>query len=186
MKKGKVVAIVSAACAVVAAAVIVVVLLTAGSPGEKLVKRFFGDFKSGDFAKMPTYCRIDEPLGIFGYSGNTLIDYKITEVSEPYKIKAEINEEYDEDFPGLLDTSRETYKNWSEYSGHELVILEDTPEKFVAESKDAYLDAYTVFADVSYTTLGGYVKNNTVRFTVEQSFLIEDEYEITEIIGLEH
>ena len=185
MKAKKVVAVVGAVCAFIVAAVIVVVSLTAGSPGEKLVKRFFGDFKAGDFAKMPTYCRIDEPLGIFGYSGNTLIDYKITEVSEPYKIKAEINEEYDEDFPGLLDTSRETYKNWSEYSGHELVILEDTPKKFVAESKEAYLDAYTVYADVEYATLAGYVKNSKVKFTVEQS-TVEDEYDITEILGLEH
>ena len=185
MKAKKVVAVVGAVCAFIVAAVIVVVSLTAGSPGEKLVKRFFGDFKAGDFAKMPTYCRIDEPLGIFGYSGNTLIDYKITEVSEPYKIKAEINEEYDEDFPGLLDTSRETYKNWSEYSGHELVILDETPKKFAAESKEAYLDAYTVYADVEYATLAGYVKNSKVKFTVEQS-TVEDEYDITEILGLEH
>ena len=186
MKKGKVVAIVSAACAVVAAAVIVVVLLTAGSPGEKLVKRFFGDIKAGDFAKMPTYCRIDEPLGIFGYSGNTLIDYKITEVSEPYKIKLKINLEYNEEFPDSFDISKETTTNWAKATGHELVILEDTPKKFVAESKDAYLDAYTVYADVEYATLAGYVKNSKVKFTVEQSFLVEDEYDITEILGLEH
>lgn len=186
MKKGKVVAIVSVACTLVAAAVVVVVLLTSGSPGEKTVKQFMNAYMAEDFNSMLKYSKLDEPMGVFGYAGTKITGYKITDVSEPYKIKAEINEEYDEDFPGMLDTSKETYKNWSEYSGHELVILEDTPKKFVAESKDAYLDAYTVFADVSYTTLGGYVKNNTVRFTVEQSFLIEDEYDITEILGLEH